>query len=270
MSTAGMFLERVRRRFSVELASRLRSRPITALNQRPMISFTFDDVPESAVSSGASILLARGARGTFYIAGGLCGTSGALYQYLTPEQCIELHRHGHEIGCHTFSHPNLRKLSGTELAREVALNRQFFADLAQIPLDNFAYPSGATSIRRRLQLQSLFSSCRSTVPGINAGTIDLDYLRAVELCHRHTDLRQVQDLIDAVVRANGWLIFLTHDVTDNPTRWGCTPAFLAEVVARALHSPCEIVTVRAALARAGSARGNASGAEFGQLSPGAA
>jgi len=266
MSTATTFVARVRRRVSVELAVRIRSRPVIAQNQRPMISFTFDDVPESAVSNGALILKAHGVRGTFYIAGGLCGTRDALYSYLTREQLIELHRDGHEIGCHTFSHPNLRRLDRDELAREVALNRQFFAGLAGIQLDNFAYPSGATSLRRRRQLQHLFSSCRSTVPGINAGTIDLDYLRSVELCHGHISVRQAHALIAAVVGVNGWLIFLTHDVTDRPSRWGCTPEFLAEVVAHALESGCDVVTVREALVRV---RGRQEAAAVGLPSLGA-
>ena len=242
-----MILERVRRRLSLELAKHVSVRPAVALNRRALISFTFDDVPESAFRNGASILLRRGVRGTFYIAAQFCGTTDANVRYIDSRQCVELHQQGHEIGCHTFSHPNLRRVGRTALAREVNRNRAFFAELDGIPLDNFAYPYGATSLSRRMQLQGMFRSCRSTAPGINTGAFDLGYLRAVELCHGRIDLQQVQAWIDAAIEEGGWLIFLTHDVSDTPTRWGCTPSFFAEAVARADNSGCEVVTVREAL-----------------------
>src|SRR5437016_4105888 len=45
----------------------------------PMVSFTSDDIPQSAASAGAQMLEEYGGRGTFYISGGLVGQwSGAL------------------------------------------------------------------------------------------------------------------------------------------------------------------------------------------------
>ena len=43
----------------------------------PMVSFTFDDLPKSAVTTGAEMLEAHGARGTFYVSGGLVGVRRA-------------------------------------------------------------------------------------------------------------------------------------------------------------------------------------------------
>ncbi|MCB8835211.1 polysaccharide deacetylase family protein, partial [Escherichia coli] len=40
---------------------------------RPVVSFTFDDVPDTALTNGARILEDHGVRGTFYIAGSLEG-----------------------------------------------------------------------------------------------------------------------------------------------------------------------------------------------------
>jgi hypothetical protein len=34
----------------------------------------------------------------------------------------------------------------------------------------------------------------------------------------------------------GWLIFATHDISSNPTQYGCTPGFFAEVVKCAIAS----------------------------------
>jgi hypothetical protein len=55
--------------------------------------------------------------------------------------------------------------------------------------------------------------------------VDLNYLKAFSSSKAGTTLRRLQT-IDANARAKGWLIFATHDVCDQPTRFGCTPAFL--------------------------------------------
>src|SRR5262249_55413132 len=64
-----------------------RSKPFRMRNQTPLVSFTFDDVPDSAYLNGASILEECGIRGTFYIAAGTCGTQdtdAALTQATVP------------------------------------------------------------------------------------------------------------------------------------------------------------------------------------------
>src|SRR4051794_2067392 len=73
-------------------------------NKTPMVSFTFDDIPKSAATTGAAILEDHGARGTFYVSGGLVGTKSPDWTVAEPEDVVALHRRGHEIGCHTFSH----------------------------------------------------------------------------------------------------------------------------------------------------------------------
>jgi peptidoglycan/xylan/chitin deacetylase (PgdA/CDA1 family) len=246
--------DRIRRRASEEFAKWLRVRPVVARNVRPLISFTFDDVPESAFVNGAAILQDRGIRGTFYISGGLVGTTGECFNYITHEQCKALNRGGHEIGCHTFSHPNLRTIGSDRLTHELSSNRAFFKTLDGIELDNFAFPYGATSLARRSELQPSFRSCRSTQPGVNSSKIDVGYLRGVELCHGRMSLRLAKDWIDQAQRENGWLIFITHDVVDTPSPWGCTPPFFKEIVSMAAASGCDVLTVRDALDRAAVVR----------------
>ncbi len=72
-------------------------------NAAPMVSFTFDDLSKSAVTSGADMLEAHGARGTFYVSGGLVGVDTANWPSGNNDDVLSLHRRGHEIGCHTFS-----------------------------------------------------------------------------------------------------------------------------------------------------------------------
>ena len=80
------------------------------------MTFTFDDVPASACDLGARILERHGARGTFYVAGRGCGSANAGGPLrATIGQLRTIWANGHEIGCHTFSHPAVRYMSSDEL-----------------------------------------------------------------------------------------------------------------------------------------------------------
>src|SRR5579863_4942995 len=81
-----------------------RSKPFVMRNNAPIVSFTFDDVPDSAYINGAAVLDTRKVRGTFYIASGTCGRRDTYWRVIGADQVRALHERGHEIGCHTFSH----------------------------------------------------------------------------------------------------------------------------------------------------------------------
>ena len=57
------------------------------------------------------------------------------------------------------------------------------------------------------------------------------------------DMNSVRNLIDYITSCPGWLIFATHDVTHNPSPYGITPEFFAEVVEYAASSSAFILPV---------------------------
>ena len=65
---------KVRRRWA-RLVDR-RSSGVTL--DRPMVSFSFDDAPQSAALAGARLLEERGLRGTYFISAGLAGQEGPM------------------------------------------------------------------------------------------------------------------------------------------------------------------------------------------------
>src|SRR5438105_6749043 len=163
-------------RLSRGVARCVATKRVRARNQRSLVTLTFDDIPDSAFINGARVLEDRGVRGTFYIAGGLCGTIEHDRTLISASDCIALHRGGHEIGCHTFSHPIVQSLGAREFAADLERNRKFFASLVpDLTLENFCFPYGVTSLSRKLQAQARFYSCRSTTPGINVGRVDLGF-----------------------------------------------------------------------------------------------
>jgi peptidoglycan/xylan/chitin deacetylase (PgdA/CDA1 family) len=217
-------------------------------NAAPMVSFTFDDLPKSAVTTGAEMLEAHGARGTFYVSGGLVGVGTEDWAAGDANDVLALHRRGHEIGCHTFSHQRACDLDEASLAEEIARNRTYFRALApSIEIDTFAYPFGYGSFARKYQLRNQFKTCRSIVPGVNAGSVDLQFLRAMPLIDLQMDRDGIERAFDEAQTNNGWLIFYGHDVADRPSPYGCSPALLNHALEAAARRKIPALTMAEAM-----------------------
>jgi peptidoglycan/xylan/chitin deacetylase (PgdA/CDA1 family) len=235
------------------MAMHLRVKPFSLRNRTPMVSFTFDDVPKSAATAGAAILEEHDALGTFYVIGSQVGTRSALWEMIDGEDIVALHRRGHEIACHTFSHRRACDLDAESLDAEIDRNQRYLQTLdASIRIENFAYPFGYGSFTRKHQLGTMFRSCRSIVPGINSGSIDLQFLRAMPLIDRRINRDGVERAFDEAQNNNGWLIFYTHDVADRPSPYGCSPALLREALDAAARRKIPVLNMAEALQCAGA------------------
>jgi peptidoglycan/xylan/chitin deacetylase (PgdA/CDA1 family) len=235
------------------MAMHLRVEPFQMRNATPMVSFTFDDVPKSAATVGAAILEAHDVHGTFYVIGSQVGTSSPLWDMVDGEDIVALHRGGHEIACHTFSHKRACDLDAGTLNAEIERNQQYLRSLdASIRIENFAYPFGYGSFVRKRQLKTVFNSCRSIVPGINSGSVDLQFLRAMPLIDRRIDRDGIERAFDQAQTDNGWLIFYTHDVADEPSPYGCSPSLLNEALEAASRRKIPVLNMAEALRCAGA------------------
>ena len=77
----------------------------------------------------------------------------------------------------------------------------------------------------------------------NCKTVDANHLFAFFLERSRDDLEPIKAIIDANARSNGWLIFATHDVADEPSPYGCKPAFFEAAVRYAIASGAEVLPV---------------------------
>lgn len=234
-------------RLNNKLVRVLPGRRFEVATPTPIVSFTFDDVPDTALSQGAAILERYAARGTFYIAGGLAGRVEVDRCLISEAGTLELAARGHEIGCHTFSHPKVARLGRRRLAADLDRNAAYLNALAGSARRNFAYPYNAASLIDRPIFRQRFRTCRGGIEGINRGATDMQFLRAVEIRQPEEHVKGLTHWIEDVAAAPGWLIFFVHDVAETPTPYGCTPASLDLLVGHALASGCTILTVDAAL-----------------------
>ena len=235
-------------RVSNRLARHFRAAPPRLPAHAPMVSFTFDDAPDSAAHEGAQLLEEHGGRGTYYLAGSLIDRPSDHWHGLSNDAIVRLHRAGHEIACHTFSHQSSADLDEAAMAREIERNRSYFRGIdSSITLENFAYPFGIASVWRKPQLARAFRSARGILPGVNSDVIDLQFLRASPLVNYEIDAAGVDRYFDEAVASGGWLIFYGHDVVAAPSPYGCTPAVMRQALVAAGMRDMPIVTDAEAL-----------------------
>ena len=234
-------------RVKAGLLCSMMSRPVPLGGQAPFVSFCFDDFPRTAYTVGGMLLKSFGVHGTFYASPGLIGTSNALGEQFQVGDLDALLTDNHELGSHTFNHVSCRDLPLRSFEHEVRRGRAELSTLTGYDPSNFAYPFGQVSLRSKRTIGSQMASCRGIYGGVNEQFADLNLLRANCLYGEIDQLPRVMSLISQCVSSQGWLIFYTHDVRENPSPYGCTPALLDRTLLLAMQRGCRIVSVREAL-----------------------
>ena len=100
-------------------------------------------------------------------------------------QLAEVAAAGMEIGSHTLTHPDLRRLSASEAAHEVVASREEIEDRLGLPIESFAYPFGAVSRASEEVIKQKYRAACTTVlrraagdPLYNLPRVDMYYIRS--------------------------------------------------------------------------------------------
>lgn len=225
-------------------------RVVRMRNAEPLVSFTFDDFPRSALVRGGTILEANGARGTFFASLGLMGGVGPLGEMFSRDDLGELVEHSHELGCHTFDHFHAWDTAATEFEASILRNREALQKyLPGTSFKTFSYPISCPQPATKRRIAKYFDCCRGGGHTFNVGSIDLNFVKSCFLERVAGDFGLVSACINANSRARGWLILTTHDISENPSRFGCTPGFFERAVEQAKRSGASIVTISEGLTR---------------------
>ena len=212
--------------------------------ESPVVSFTFDDFPRSALINGGAILRDRGLDGTYYASLGLMGAKAPTGEIFKQEDLEELVRQGHELACHTFDHCDSWETAPAEFEASILRNRDAVAEHQPgLGLRSFSYPISSPRPETKRRVASHFECGRGGGQTFNAGMIDLNYLKAFFIEQSRDNFDAIKQTVDGNARAKGWLIFATHDVCDHPTRFGCSPGFFEKVVDYAIQSKATILPV---------------------------
>jgi len=206
----------------------------------PVVSFTFDDFPGSALLNGGKILERHGAKGTYYLAPGLCETSTEVGDIISREDIYKCYESGHEIGHHTYSHLDCSEASKDEIMADILKADK---DLGEIKTENFSFPFGRSNTRSKRILGKRFKSCRGINAGINSGIIDAADLKSNAIYSRDGNLDSLTKMIIDTKKNGGWLIFYTHDVTQSPGPYGCTENDFEYIVEAVMDNGVPVATV---------------------------
>jgi len=217
---------------------------------RPLISFTFDDFPRSALLNGGTILKRFGLTGTYFTAMGLIGKDSPSGQIAGVDDLRKALEDGNELGCHTYAHCHSWQTPTSEFEESVKLNGAAIGELVPgFRFTSFSYPISEPRPLSKRAVSKYFQCCRAGGQTLNKRTADLNQLAAYFLERSKNGLQEVRELIDQNKQDCGWIIFATHDITDNPSPYGCTPEFFEKVVKYAVDSGAEVLPVIQALKR---------------------
>ncbi len=241
-------LNKIERYYQRNSASLISRKPIKVRPERPLISFTFDDFPKSALTTGGAILHRAGLAGTYYTSFGLMGRDEPSGRIFTTADLDPLLAQGHELACHTFAHCHSWDTSPEEYERSIVQNQETLDRLLPgLKFRSFSYPISAPRPSTKSRVAKHFESSRGGGQIYNLGSTDLNQLSAYFLEKTAGDLRPVKSMIDQNARKGGWLVFATHDVQDRPTPYGCTPKFFEDVVCYSIASGAQVLPVASAL-----------------------
>src|SRR5579863_1296819 len=205
-------------------------RSVRLAGARPMASITFDDFPKSAWSQGGQILAQYKVHGTYYVSGSFCGRTSDGTVFYDADDLHALAAAGHEIACHGFAHQPTPNLSSEALEADAARNAEFLRPfLNGGSAESYAFPYGLASPRTKKFYARRFTNIRGVHPGLNSGRADLALLNVVSIEKRCWDSAAIARAITRARHDRAWIVFYTHEVSDDSGPYGSTPAMLLEV-----------------------------------------
>ncbi len=162
-----------------------------------------------------------GIKGTFNLASGLIGRTDAGREYLKPEEVHDLYR-GHEIACHSYSHPTLLELPSTIILEEILRDKEFLESHCGYTVRGMAYPNGPFD-KRTMELCAAcgmrYARCAGAYTNPNLRLPD-DFLSWGPSCHHNANLKELFDKLVNIppFRLNMPLMYVyghSYEFTDN-------------------------------------------------------
>ena len=143
-----------------------------------------------------SIFNKYGIKGTFHINGGLLGTKAAR-ERIPASEMRELYN-GHEISCHTFTHPTIARCPLPMVAQQVIEDRKVLEEIAGYPVRGLSYPNGSYNQEIVDMLPALGIEYSRVVGNTDGFAIPEDFLRWTSTCHHNHNLMKLGEQFAAL------------------------------------------------------------------------
>ena len=236
------FISRVKRRILPMQAQRKTSFKL----DKPIISFSFDDCPKSVINNAIKPLEAEGWKSTIYVAAGLCDTTNHLGLHMSEDDVAALHKSGHEIGDHTFSHCDGSALPLQDVLADIDKNQAALGALGLPPSETFAYPYGQATPALKRALEARFIGARGIDSRNHITSADLNQIGSNRL-YRGAEFDALIGQISDLRARPAWITIFTHDVREKPSHFGCTPEQMKATIEAVKKSRATVLTIADAI-----------------------
>ncbi|AKU91833.1 polysaccharide deacetylase family protein [Vulgatibacter incomptus] len=172
---------------------------------RPLVSIAFDDGYASSATVAAPALEALGMHGSFYLVNGWLGRA----PYLAADAAASLARAGHELGCHSASHPVMPDVPAGQLRDEIEGCLRQVERLGAS--GGLAYPFGEFDEVVETYAKTQARYIRTSLSGLNDATVDPSRIRILAVT-TETTTAEIEQAIDSAAATSTWLVLLFHDL----------------------------------------------------------
>jgi hypothetical protein len=107
----------------------------------------------------------------------------------------------------------------------------------------FAWPFGDATVGAKRVVRARFALARGVRDGINLGREDRALIKSIGLESRRLPDYDLENLMRETAASRGWLTAYGHDVSDQPTAYGCTPADLDRLLGLARAAGLDILPI---------------------------
>lgn len=182
--------------------------PCVASAEQAIVSFTFDDAPDSVLTVGLPLLEKYEYPATVYIS----TRNTTRPDYMDWDAVADAVQKYHcEIGAHTHTHARLTKLTDAGIEEELRMSAEEFNKHGYSPV-HFASPFGAYDDRVLAILKRHYQSHRAAWPiGMNTTKPD-PYTIASYYLNKETTLEELDTLLEDLQVRGGWVVFQLHHI----------------------------------------------------------
>ena len=169
----------------------------------------------------------HGIRGTFHLNSGKIGEENRV----TAEEIPVLYR-GHEVACHTVTHPTIGRCPLPEVTAEVLEDRKALEQITGAPVRGMSYPNGSYSEEIVRMLPACGIRYSRITGNSGAFTLPTDPYRWQATCHHNHNLLDLGDQFLALFKKQYlYLMYVWgHSYEfDDRDNWGLIETFCAKM-----------------------------------------
>lgn len=128
----------------------------------------------------------NGIKGTFHINGGLFKNP----ERLDKEEVVDLYK-GHEIACHTLTHPTIARCPKEHIVRQVLDDREILEEIVKRPVRGLSYPNGSYNEAIKEVLPFLGIAYSRTVNSTHQFDLPTNFMEWNPTCHHNMNIMEL-------------------------------------------------------------------------------